>query len=295
MINSDKRKKLNFSLSVVVTTLGNHSLIETIESVNKSSIIPMEILICIPRSRLNLLEEISFKHNVRIITAPLFSQVEQRILGFRHAKGAFVLQLDDDIVLRENCIELLIKAMQNSSLDKIAVGPNMLDKITGKSLHSRPNWPKPFKYLYHFLTGGYSGSRLNLLSSNASKNVGKHQIYNVDWLAGGCVLHKRENLILDSFYPFSGKAYCEDLIHSHYLSCNGVILCINLDSCCEVDYFSPADLSFRDYWKLISSESKARLFYFKLINKNLFFIYFYYFFEFLFYLIKNCNKFLKKF
>ena len=35
-----------------------------------------------------------------------------------------------------------------------------------------------------------------------------------DWLPGGCVLSYRTDLITEAFFPFQGKAYCEDIIHS---------------------------------------------------------------------------------
>ena len=44
----------------------------------------------------------------------------------------------------------------------------------------------------------------------------------VDWQSGGCVLHKKKNLILDDYYPFSGKAFSEDLIHSYLLKKEGL-------------------------------------------------------------------------
>jgi glycosyltransferase involved in cell wall biosynthesis len=34
--------------------------------------------------------------------------VYQRIVGFKHAKGDYVLQLDDDILLNNRCLERLV-------------------------------------------------------------------------------------------------------------------------------------------------------------------------------------------
>jgi len=57
----------------------------------------------------------------------------------------------------------------------------------------------------------------------------------VQWLAGGCILHHRENLIIDDFFPFSGKAYCEDLIHSTLLRNNNVRMWVTKNVVCELD------------------------------------------------------------
>ena len=42
----------------------------------------------------------------------------------------------------------------------------------------------------------------------------KNNFYNVEWLPGGCILFRKEDLIEKNFYPYKGKAYCEDILHS---------------------------------------------------------------------------------
>ena len=37
-----------------------------------------------------------------------------------------------------------------------------------------------------------------------------------EWLPGACTLSFKEDLILDDYFPFKGKAYCEDIFLSHY-------------------------------------------------------------------------------
>jgi hypothetical protein len=57
----------------------------------------------------------------------------------------------------------------------------------------------------------------------------------VEWLAGGCILHRKENLITENYFPFSGKAYCEDLMHSILLRKNNIDLWITKNVVCELD------------------------------------------------------------
>ena len=45
----------------------------------------------------------------------------------------------------------------------------------------------------------------------------KSDLIETDWLPGGCILHLKNNLVMFDYYPFKGKAFCEDLIHSHFL------------------------------------------------------------------------------
>ena len=35
-----------------------------------------------------------------------------------------------------------------------------------------------------------------------------------DWLPGGCILSQKKNLVTYDFYPYEGKAYSEDILHS---------------------------------------------------------------------------------
>ena len=45
-----------------------------------------------------------------------------------------------------------------------------------------------------------------------------------EWIPGGCILHRSQNLITQDYFPYSGKAYSEDLMHSLLLRENGVKL-----------------------------------------------------------------------
>ena len=71
-------------------------------------------------------------------------------------------------------------------------------------------------------------------------NYMRNEIVKVDWLAGGCVLHHKKNLVTTNYYPFSGKAYCEDLIHSVLLRNNKINLYLTKNVICNLeDTFEP--------------------------------------------------------
>jgi hypothetical protein len=61
----------------------------------------------------------------------------------------------------------------------------------------------------------------------------------VEWLPGGCVAHKKQNLILYNYFPFEGKAFFEDVIQSIHLTKNKVRLLIDNTALCGIDEYEP--------------------------------------------------------
>ena len=87
---------------------------------------------------------------------------------------------------------------------------------------------------------------------------------NLDWQPGGCVLHKKENLILKDFYPYRAKAYSEDLIHSFLLRQSGTSLFVVMKASCMTDLNQR--LSIR---KEIISDFKAKLYFVRMADLSI--------------------------
>lgn len=215
-------------LSVVIPTLGGIQLKETIEALQNSSIRPMEILICMPDLS-ELLADIDLSDNVEIIRIKKKGQVYQRATGFIAAKGDFVLQLDDDFILKNDAIEKLIECSLVLG-EKSAVSPAILDKDTKTSIYKSKATFMIWRIMYWIMNGKYgfqsgsislSGINFGLYFDDKVSNINESE-----WLPGGCVLHRKENLILEDYFPFEGKAYSEDLLHSFILRERGVDLYI---------------------------------------------------------------------
>ena len=231
----------NINVSVVIATLGGACLNKTIESLNNSSIIPKEILICIPKDYAMNVMNIKF-FNVKIIITETKGQVTQRMEGFQKVKHPFVLQLDDDIVLDSFCLEKLLEMVILKN--NIAVGPKIFDQLTNKYhgfLIPTFNSLKRFDKIFYYIANGKRGYQPGEISKSGlnfgiPENPGT--IYNVDWLCGGCIMHRKENLVLTNFYPLSGKAYSEDLFHSKLLRDNNVMLVRSGESKCYVNFSS---------------------------------------------------------
>jgi hypothetical protein len=267
------------SLSVVIATLGRASLMETIKSLNDGTIVPEEILICIPIAYVNQIPG-PFPSNVRIVVTPCKGQIQQRIIGFKEAVYPLVMQLDDDLILDKYCIEYLTHTILQYK--KIAVGPILVNYSNNKSLYSYSKSRNYFTWLYYFLMNGASGLQQGkVLKSGLNLGIdltsSSKFLIDVDWLAGGCILHKKDNLILHNYYPFSGTAYCEDLIHSFLLHRNRVELFICTAASCKVLPSPILDYKINQFISFVRSDFIARRFYLRLKSASLWRMYIYYF------------------
>jgi GT2 family glycosyltransferase len=252
-------------LSVVIPSLGGDSILKTISSLNSGTVIPDEILICMPSLNHGDSLDIDIK-NVKILNAEVYGQVAQRSYGFLKARCQYVLQLDDDILLEKNCIEKLIEQMKNSRVS-CSISPYLINSVNQEPLFEveRNNF---LSYFYYYLLNGrekfksgsisLAGICFGVNKENFKKKTG---LIAVDWQSGGCVLHKKKNLILNDYYPFSGKAYSEDLIHSYLLKKRGISLFVELGATAYTNVNND-ELSFKELYY----EFKAKKYYVKLAS-----------------------------
>ena len=56
------------------------------------------------------------------------------------------------------------------------------------------------------------------------------------WIPGGCVLHYTNSTIKENYFPFSGKAFCEDLMHSHLMRKKSLKLWVTKKSSCKTEH-----------------------------------------------------------
>lgn len=228
------------SLSVVIATLGGGSVSRTISFLNNGSVKPAEILVCIPLDFSDKVGHLADIPNVRVISTTCKGQVAQRAIGFQTATSDFVLQVDDDISLRSDCVEHLIACLMAAPY-KAAVAPKMYDVATG-AYHAflmpsgRTSWFQSF--ILWIVNGreGYQPGKIGRAGICMGVPEKPDDWFDVEWLPGGCVLHRKADLILFNYYPFKGKAFAEDLFHSLLLRKNGVQLVRCGSAACDVDF-----------------------------------------------------------
>ncbi len=166
--------------------------------------------------------DLSLPDNVRVVKSPQRGQVAQRAHGLSLVSCEYVLQMDDDVCLMHDGIERLINAIENLEYP-CAVSPVFKDCSSGEYLtRYRNNLKGILKNMFARLIGGapWGKRRMGHIDkAGISYSVdpfhcSKDDPVLVEWLPGGCALTLRADLVVDNYFPFKGKAYCEDLIHS---------------------------------------------------------------------------------
>ena len=88
-------------------------------------------------------------------------------------------------------------------------------------------------------------------------------LFETQWLPGGCVICHREDLVTEDYYPFAGKAFCEDLAHSVLWKKQGTRLWMHLDASGRI---SSDPMPFN--WKTKKAIFRAHEYIVKLIGGN---------------------------
>ena len=282
------------SISVVIPTLGGASLSATIAALNRGSIVPDEILVCIPTNEAHKVSSLSFR-NVKVLVTDCRGQVAQRAIGFQNASHDVVMQLDDDVLVDKHCVEHLLNTLRTHGT-KVAVAPSLMSLSTGESVYKKPERNKILLKIYYWFINGSAGYQPGKIDKSGSsvgidpKSANK-ELFDVEWLAGGCVMHYRENLILENFYPFEGKAHYEDVIHSYYLKSRGCSLIVNSRALCWLDIIPSLSYGPRELLNNLASDFRARKYFMQLCSRSSFRIYFYYLASCLSYVFKKIIRF----
>lgn len=237
-------------LSIVIATLGNKSIISTIECINQSldsgyvAEMNTEIIIVIPEKTNHVRKWLQgyLNDRYRILETSKGGQVHQRIEGFKAATGNIVMQLDDDINFEHIFISELLKEL-NQLPKNSAISP-LLCNSSGESLYERNfSFMGRLKNSYIFFKFKISEGKINSFGRSLGFNKKSMDTIQSDWLPGGCIVHWKSNLILNNYFPFEGKAYMEDFLHSEMLIREGIelylikkIQCQTSDPIDEIDY-----------------------------------------------------------
>jgi len=251
-------------ISVVIATLGGDVLLDTIGILNKGTIRPDEILICIPEKFKNTVPK-NLPNNVRLVTTSFMGQVSQRIVGFKEVRNNLVFQMDDDVHLHPMALEILADGVAELGTS-CSLSPALINRLNEESIYIKSRATSLSLKIYFYIISGLThpipGTILTCgvgLGRSPSKDDPPYM--RMEWLPGGCVMHNKVNLVTEEFYPFQGKAYCEDLIHSHILAVKGIKLYVAKNANASIILESPFDMRVRDFLLYLRKDYKARSYF----------------------------------
>ena len=260
------------NLTIVIPTVGEEILLSVIQKINSTTLRPKKILVVVyNKNFIKINKDINFYENVEIVQTNSPGQVNQRVEGFKLAKTDFVMQLDADCFIDNKSIEEMISFLKKNK--NASVGPCFFDIKNNLPIHKLNNNNKISQILKNFILGFPNDNSIMGKVSKSGTNFGvdffflKNKEIQVEWIPGGCLMHYRKNLYLEDYYPFKGKAYYEDLIHSHILIKRNVKLFIIKDAICKTD-FPIFPKQFKEFLKYIRSYNyNSKIYNVSLIRK----------------------------
>tara|TARA_B100001057_G_scaffold205839_1_gene206520 strand:+ start:673 stop:1527 length:855 start_codon:yes stop_codon:yes gene_type:complete len=204
-------------ISVVIPTLGGPSLIKLIKSLEKSYMLPNEV-VCVISKKNNFTPPFSRKIKIKIIFTNFQNQVLQRIEGIKNAKHDLILQTDDDVIFDKYSLMHLYNALKKRNINTTIIGPVFFTRK--KELHYDYTKENFFTELikFTFCAAPLGKNKLGKVTSlGLAFNINysnKLYLYPSQWLPGGCIFYHKKNSILKFPIKYKGKSYSEDIIHS---------------------------------------------------------------------------------
>jgi hypothetical protein len=219
----------HIGVSVVIATLGGDCLAKTIDALMTGSLAPGEILICIPTEHAHKTAQLA-TDIVKILAIDIRGQVKQRAYGFTQVKYDMVLQLDDDTHVEEHSLRDMVTALAELGPGN-AIGPIYYGPHTGTCNHPLQNGFVKNIFDMVICAAPWGKKKMGALTSiglnyGIDDRYADKDLVEVDWLPGACALAYKNELVIEDYFPFPGKAYCEDIIHSFFKKQKGTRLWI---------------------------------------------------------------------
>lgn len=259
-------KKRELPVSVVIATLGGEVLKTTIAHLNQGEGVPAEILICIPEPEAANADCVAAIGNVHVIITPCRGQVAQRAVGLGMAAYPYVMQFDDDVILPPDTLKVLYETLLSKGPGNVVAPFFRLQPTGAEGTRYVEGFRGMLRNVHASLVCGakFGRNRLGKISSSGigfgvPMSSGDTRVVESEWLPGGVALCHKADLITYNYYPFPGKAFSEDLIHSILWRKQGCRLWTVLDVSAMIDVTIESFV-----WKAVLSRYRAHAYVAKL-------------------------------
>ena len=211
-------KKYSANLSLVIAShQGKNILTNLFKSIIKGSVFPKEIIIVSTDSNdINILKKYKNELNIRHYVSDIKNQVQQRSMGFQKVKYDFILQLDDDVILKENTIKILYEN----------ISKKFSKRLIAATIYNNDSYPADIRWTSNY--NKYALFRLVVFILNNFKKVypntilcsGRpipefsNEIKNNEWL-NSCLCFHKSALKDYEVFNLKGKSFYEDIFTTH--------------------------------------------------------------------------------
>jgi hypothetical protein len=234
--------KRELPISVVIATLGGDVLKNTIAHLNQGEGVPAEIMICIPEDEADNADCVTAISNVHVIKTLCRGQVAQRAVGLAMATQPYVMQFDDDVILPPVTLKVLYETLLAKGRENVVAPFFRLHPTGEEGTRYTEGLIGLLRNCHASLVCGsqFGIKRLGKISSSGigfgvPMSAGDQRVVESEWLPGGIALCHKADLITYDYYPFPGKAFSEDLIHSILWRKQGCHLWTVLDVSAMID------------------------------------------------------------
>lgn len=274
------KRKINISV-VCATHKGSKKIKNLINSIYQNNIWPKEIVICgTSKSDLKFIPEKLVKLlDIKFIFSNIKSQVYQRKLAIQSSSSDYILQIDDDIIIKRNFFLKISKyTLSKYQIKKKIVSALILQKngnLQAGSWNTIYNKYFIFRIILKILNLGKYVEEYSVLESGRCvpyienfKGFLEKNVVNAQWLCSTVLYHRLSRKNIKYIKEFSKKAYYEDVLFSYQLYKKKYQLIIDKDVVGTHDNQPYTKLS--TYFETLKTQYELVKFFKK--NKILFFL-----------------------
>ena len=250
----------SISFDIVIPSVGEPSIYKLLDSIASSTILPNRTIIVIRDIDSFSFDPSLYPFKISLLQSPISGQVNQRIFGFLNSISSLVIQIDADCSF-DSCFLLnyITEFLRLESIcdSAIALSPSFIDSNSRLMFSNENRLSSCYRFLLGMVGLLFSQKNLSKFGQNFPLNLpnnllaGSIHTYSSDWLPGGCVLQRKNWLILQNYYPFPGKAYAEDLFHSYLLFSSSVSVFVYYGISVSTETH-PIITSYRDFFESLS-------------------------------------------
>lgn len=222
------------SVTVVIPSiLASDSILGVVSSLTTQTTPPSTIAIVytlvVPPTP-SVLESLRHNPSVDLYPVPFSGQVRQRCYGSTTVFTDYTLFLDDDVILPPDAIHTFL-SLHPSPAFPVAIGPLFFNASNGRFVtQQRSRFYSVYRIFTDSIIGGVPlfsskhGTISPALQAFGHPPSSHPFIKPCQFLAGGCIFMPSRYTLKSNFYPFKGKAYSEDVLHSLILRNAGITL-----------------------------------------------------------------------